>query len=212
MACLSDRVLDANSEVRNMCGPGIDTAKLKEKLYPVLCEAALVKLHKRPLVLRFSARSAQNGLKQPSLWLTALLRSVQPDTEALCPEPLHKAEVTLAGDAPWYATRSTQVVDTVRRFNIKCTPTDGLEADHPWRGDDVVCLHTNINTQDLITALASVLDPCFHDIWIHIAIVWCRCFLICPTSVVERHLHSPQQLWLLCSQWHIRNTRLGVNK
>lgn len=89
-----------------MFGPGIDAARLHEKLQAVPYEAALlVKLHKRPLELRFLACSAQNGLqKPPSIWLTALLRSVQPDLEILWTELLSKAGVTYTQNSAVYCS------------------------------------------------------------------------------------------------------------
>jgi hypothetical protein len=51
----------------------------KSALAGVPYAAALVKLHKNPFAFRFLACSGQNGLKQPALWLTALMRGIRPE-------------------------------------------------------------------------------------------------------------------------------------
>jgi hypothetical protein len=49
-----------------------DTAAVCEEMSVVPYEAALVKLHKTPVALRFLACSAANGLGRPAVWLTSL--------------------------------------------------------------------------------------------------------------------------------------------
>lgn len=51
-------------------------AALRTDLSLVPSAAALVKVHKTPTALRFLASSRRNGLKPPTLWLTALFCGV----------------------------------------------------------------------------------------------------------------------------------------
>jgi hypothetical protein len=62
---------------------GLSVSDLRTELSVVPFGAALVKLHKDPIALRFLACSGANGLKLPAQWLTALLRSLRPDLKGL---------------------------------------------------------------------------------------------------------------------------------
>jgi hypothetical protein len=52
-----------------------DTVAVRDEMSVVPYEAALVKLHKTPVVLRFLACSAENGLRAPPSGLVNLLVS-----------------------------------------------------------------------------------------------------------------------------------------
>jgi hypothetical protein len=77
-----DRITDALFNVVTPAGSGVpcmystDTAAVREEMSVVPYEAALVKLHKTPVALRFLACSAENGLRRPAVWLTSLFRAV----------------------------------------------------------------------------------------------------------------------------------------
>jgi hypothetical protein len=103
--------------------------------------------------VRYLACSAQNVLKPPAQWLTCLLRSVRPDLDAkwdsLFFSVPNMPDLVDVHCPPWYASRSAEVVDIVRRFNLSATTEEEFVAGGGWPGYDVVRLYTNINTQDL---------------------------------------------------------------
>lgn len=53
--------------------------RMAAKLQVLSYAKALVKLHKRPLQMRFLACSGDNGLKPVALWLTSLFRAINVD-------------------------------------------------------------------------------------------------------------------------------------
>jgi hypothetical protein len=128
-------------------------------------EAALVKLHKQPYALRFLACSGTNGLKPPAVWLTALLRALHVDLAGAWRALLEQVGVDWATEPPWYAGRSVQVVDNVRRFNNTCMSRADFLAGRGWHGYDVVRLYTNIDLQDLCSKLSDVFTMAWgrHD-------------------------------------------------
>lgn len=174
-----------------------DLPVLRERLTATPYQAALVKLHKNPIAMRFLACSGQNALKPPAQWLTCLLRAIQPDLESvwgkLFSGPL---ELRTVRCKPWYATRSAQVVDTVRRFNYAHMSVADFVAGGGWQGYDVVRLYTNINTSDLKAKLWEVLDWAWaeHDTARHSCV---QVFLgqRIRTKMVGRRGDSYGQLW-----------------
>lgn len=154
---LLGRVSDQQTGVADMYYTCTTTATLLELLKVVPYEAALVKLHKQPVALRFLACSGTNGLKKPAVWLTALFKCLHPDLHTKWTNLLLQAGLDWT-DPPWYATRSAQVVDVVRRLNSYNMSLDDFQAGHGWHGYDVVRLYTNIDLQDLISKLSTVLD------------------------------------------------------
>jgi len=112
-------------------------------------EAALVKLHKSPVALRFLACSANNGLRRPAVWLTSLFRALHPDLQSCWSQLLATANVTWNSDPTWYASKSTDVVDTVRRFNAANIPITQYVAGGGWHGYDVERLYTNIELSSI---------------------------------------------------------------
>jgi hypothetical protein len=134
-----------------------DTSTLREELSVIPYEAALVKLHKTPVALRFLACSAANGLRKPAVWLTCLFRAVHTDLQSCWSQLLASAHVPWHTDPAWYANKSTDVVDTVRRFNATNMHARQFVDGGGWHGYDVERLYTNIEITDLVDKLCRVL-------------------------------------------------------
>jgi hypothetical protein len=136
---------------------GSSEERLRQLLHTIPYEAALVKLHKTPVALRFLACSGANGLKIPAVWLTKMFRAVQPDLCVAWSELLRTFGVSWAHQPPWYATQSSQVTSTVQLFNSQPPSWAEYYAGGGWQGYDVIRLYTNIDIADLNTKLSAVL-------------------------------------------------------
>lgn len=185
----------------------------RKALSAVPYEAALVKLHKKPYALRFLACSGQNGLKQPAVWLTHLLRGLHPDLVKKWNALLERAGVRWTSEPPWYATKSSQVVDTVRRFNTTCMSAQQFEADGGWHGYDVVRLYTNIDLHDLVVTLTDVLTMAWEQ---HVGCDVIQVFsdkyispVWHPSVGVVHHKYGEYTGVRKCG---MKNDRLGVDK
>jgi hypothetical protein len=144
---------------------GCSDAQLRDLLHIVPYEAALVKLHKNPVALRFLACSGANGLKKPAVWLTHLFRAVHGDLCASWTDLLRdfgqeerKHIIDWASEAPWYASKSSQVVRAVQLFNSQPPSWQEFQDSGGWQGYDVVRLYTNIDIADLNEKLGAVLQ------------------------------------------------------
>jgi hypothetical protein len=142
-----------------------------------------------------------------------LLRGIHPDLVAKWNALLEQAGVKWHSEPPWYATKSAQVVDTVRRFNTACMSKEQFEAEGGWHGYDVVRLYTNIDLNDLIVALTDILTMAwgqhpgcdviqvFYDK--HVSPVWY------PSVGVVHHKYGEYTAARKCG---MKNERLGVDK
>jgi hypothetical protein len=124
-----------------------------------------VKLHENPVVLRFVACSGANGLKKPPVWLTHMFRAVHQDLCASWSDLLRNFGkdgrhyvIDWAGEAPWYASQSAQVVRAIELFNSQPTSYHEFLDSGGWQGYDVVRLYTNIDIADLNEKLGAVLQ------------------------------------------------------
>jgi hypothetical protein len=143
---------------------GYSDDKLHDLLHTIPYEAALVKLHKNPVALRFLACSGANGLKKPAVWLTHMFRAVHQDLCAPWSDLLRdfgkedRHVIDWAGEAPWYASQSAQVVRAIELFNSQPPSYQEFLDSGGWQGYDVVGLYTNIDIADLNEKLGAVLQ------------------------------------------------------
>lgn len=155
-SALLHTLLQPGCHVRNMYHTVTSSEELLQQLMILPFEAAVVKLHKQPVALRFLACSGSNGLKPPAMWLTTLFKCLHPDLMQKWSAVLLTANLEWL-DPPWYATRSAQVVDAVRRLNCMHLSLEEFVHGGGWHGYDVVRLYTNNDLHDLVARLSCVI-------------------------------------------------------
>jgi len=147
-------------EVQRLAPCAFDSAKDPDhKVLSVVPYAAgLIKLHKSPYAFRFLACSKDNGLRQPALWVTSLLRAVHVDLQQIWKDVLTPTGVPWADAPAWFINDSALLAQCVARFNTERMPAAEFERGGGWQGADVVRLYTNIPHDLLLTALDWAID------------------------------------------------------
>jgi len=108
------------------------------------------------VALRFLACSFQNALKPPALWLTALFRASYPELCQAWSDTLRAAKLTGGtnhlGLAKIQHNWSMSLIGSMQ----SCMTHAQFTAGGGWQGYDVVRLYTDIDQQDLNSALSNV--------------------------------------------------------
>lgn len=133
--------------------------RMAAKLQVLPYAKALVKLHKKPLQMRFLACSGDNGLKPVALWLTSLFKAINVDLVREWRFQLRRCGVSWWMDDPFYITRSAKIPEAQGAFHGTRFTEEKCVASGGWQGWDFARLYTNIPQQDLTDKLHWILRP-----------------------------------------------------
>ena len=124
----------------------------------------LPKLHKP--TIKFRVLTACNGvqLSRVGTWLTAIFRALQPATHTLWQKEVNRGHLSGVGaDAPFYLTKSSDVIKMLSRFNARQIPATEFWAAGGIQGFDWTEMYPRLPAADLRGRfITEGMRPCWH--------------------------------------------------